>query len=296
MSNQTKLSNRTELSESDAANRVSAVADRVGVERRVLVEELRTPAPMNSHSLSIDIPSVDRFALPSRRPRPVEWLTSVFDRLAAMTLLCLFFPVMVLVSIVIRLDSKGGAFFLQERIAKTDRRLLRSVSEKLPGEDAIAEAEIRPATFIIYKFRTYRIDADHVVQGRANFEFGDADIGSIHLQLQHDPRVTRVGRFLRRTSLDELPNLINVLRGEMSLVGPRPEVIQMFRHYTTEQRDKFTVKPGITGLAQVNGRGKLNFEQTLRFDLDYVRHRSVWLDLRILFKTIRVVLTGDGSF
>lgn len=167
---------------------------------------------------------------------------------------------------------------------------------KLPGEDAIAEAEIRPATFIIYKFRTYRIDADHVVQGRANFEFGDADIGSIHLQLQHDPRVTRVGRFLRRTSLDELPNLINVLRGEMSLVGPRPEVIQMFRHYTTEQRDKFTVKPGITGLAQVNGRGKLNFEQTLRFDLDYVRHRSVWLDLRILFKTIRVVLTGDGSF
>ena len=114
--------------------------------------------------------------------------------------------------------------------------------------------------------------------------------------LQNDPRVTRVGGFLRRLSLDELPNLWSVVIGDMSLVGPRPEAPEVLQYYTPEEMRKFTLRPGITGLAQISGRGLLNWGETLALDLQYVRTRSVTLDLKIILLTIRRVLTRHGAF
>jgi lipopolysaccharide/colanic/teichoic acid biosynthesis glycosyltransferase len=111
-----------------------------------------------------------------------------------------------------------------------------------------------------------------------------------------DPRLTRVGRWLRKTSLDELPNFINVLKGEMSLVGPRPDIPEMLRYYKDWQQIKFQVKPGITGYAQISGRGLLTFQETLQHDVQYVVERSLVNDLRILWKTLWVTLRRAGAF
>ncbi len=112
---------------------------------------------------------------------------------------------------------------------------------------------------------------------------------------EKDPRVPRWAIWLRRTSLDELPNLINVLLGDMSLVGPRPDIPEMMIYYTDAQKIKLNVKPGITGLAQVSGRGRLSFQETLKYDIEYVRNRSLLLDLKIIARTILAVFRRDGS-
>jgi lipopolysaccharide/colanic/teichoic acid biosynthesis glycosyltransferase len=212
-----------------------------------------------------------------------DGLMSVAERALALAILLATTPVMVLIAIVIRLDSPGPAIFTQQRIARLNRSRSRLPEAPVP-------------TFTLYKFRTYHDRSEHLAPKRAAFEFEQETIDEVQLQLKNDPRITRVGRFLRRTSLDELPNFINVLKGDMRLIGPRPEVQEMYRYYNAEQLEKFSVKPGITGLAQVNGRGKLNFKQTLAYDLWYVNHRSWLLDLYIILKTFKVVLTGDGSF
>ena len=111
-----------------------------------------------------------------------------------------------------------------------------------------------------------------------------------------DPRITRVGAFLRRTSLDELPNLINVLRGEMSIVGPRPTIPVQVEQYTERQRGRLRVKPGTTGWAQVNGRASLPWAERIELDLWYVEHESLRLDLRILARTLRILVRGDGLY
>lgn len=208
------------------------------------------------------------------------------ERILALLLLVALIPLLALIALLIRLDSKGPALFIQRRIAKLpkdwDLRLDAS-ADQIPS-------------FPMVKFRTYFHRSESMAPGRATFEFEASAIEDVKLQLKDDPRITRVGRILRRTSLDELPNFLNVVRGEMRFIGPRPEVREMYRYYTPAQRAKFTVKPGITGLAQVNGRGKLTFKETLGYDLWYVYHQSTWVDAKILLKTIRVVLTGDGSF
>jgi lipopolysaccharide/colanic/teichoic acid biosynthesis glycosyltransferase len=111
-----------------------------------------------------------------------------------------------------------------------------------------------------------------------------------------DPRVTPFGRWLRKTSLDELPNFINVLKGDMHLVGPRADIVENIKYYPERHRAKLAVRPGVTGLAQINGRGRLSFLQTNEYDLEYVRNRSLAVDLRIIAKTILVTLRGDGAF
>lgn len=122
------------------------------------------------------------------------------------------------------------------------------------------------------------------------------DLESFVFQEKGDPRITRSGHFLRKTSLDELPQLINILIGNMSLVGPRPEVPELVKLYTPEQRQRLKVLPGVTGLAQVNGRSELTLGETMAYDLNYVHRWSFWLDLKILWKTIFVVFTGKGAF
>jgi exopolysaccharide biosynthesis polyprenyl glycosylphosphotransferase len=191
--------------------------------------------------------------------------------------LALLAPVMLGVAALIKRGSPGPVFFRQERIGAGGRR------------------------FMVWKFRTMRHDTSDAAHreliGRLLKDEDAAQVtaaGERVYKLVNDERVTPVGRWLRRTSLDELPQLLNVLRGEMSLVGPRPPVDYEFEAYDLWQFDRLQVKPGITGLWQVSGRSRLTYREMCELDLQYVRHWSLWLDLRILLRTIPVVLFNSG--
>jgi lipopolysaccharide/colanic/teichoic acid biosynthesis glycosyltransferase len=180
------------------------------------------------------------------------------DILISASVLLLTSPVLALALLAIRLESHGPPIYRQRRIG-------------LKG---------RP--FDVLKLRTMVDGAEHVGAGLAVNE--------------NDARITRVGALLRRTSLDELPNLLNVLRGEMSLIGPRPTVPVQVEQYTPRQRGRLQVKPGITGWAQVNGRASLPWAERIELDLHYIEHRSLALDLRILWRTVLMVLGGSGLY
>ncbi len=199
---------------------------------------------------------------------PQRVFKRMFDIGASSLLLLLLSPVMLLIAVLIRLESEGSVFFLQERIGEQGRR------------------------FKMIKFRSMYQDADqrwHEVARR------DENGNLVH-KSSGDPRVTRAGRKLRRTSLDELPQLINVLRGEMSLVGPRPEMPYIAAEYEPWQWQRFRVPPGITGWWQVNGRSDKPMHLHTEDDLYYIQNYSFWLDLRILLKTIVVVWQGHGAY
>jgi lipopolysaccharide/colanic/teichoic acid biosynthesis glycosyltransferase len=167
-------------------------------------------------------------------------------------------PLLLVAAIAIKLDSRGPVIYRQRRV----------------GRDG--------GQFEVYKLRTMRLGADPVGVGTP--------------VLEDDPRVTRVGRLLRRLSLDEIPNLVNVLRGELAIVGPRPTLAAQVELYTERQRRRLEVKPGITGWAQVNGRAGIPWEERIELDVWYVDHRSLALDLRILVRTARLLLTGHGLY
>ena len=167
-------------------------------------------------------------------------------------------PLVAVLAVAIRLESRGHPIYTQTR------------------------AGLDGALFQIYKLRTMVHGAEFTGAGLAIAE-GDA-------------RITRLGNFLRRYSLDELPNLWNVLRGEMSIVGPRPTLAVQVEQYSERQRGRLAVKPGITGWAQVNGRASLPWSERIELDLWYVEHRSLWLDLRILGRTVRMVLGGESIY
>ena len=190
------------------------------------------------------------------------------DITVAAVLLVLAAPLMLLIALAIKLDSPGPVIFRQRRVGK-DGRL-----------------------FTFYKFRGMVADAEARLHEVAHLNEVDGPI----FKSRRDPRVTRVGRVLRRTSLDELPQLWNVLRGDMSLVGPRPPLPTEVTRYEPWQRDRLLVPGGITGLWQVSGRNLLGFEDMVRLDLEYITRWSLWLDLRILLRTILVVLTARGAY
>jgi lipopolysaccharide/colanic/teichoic acid biosynthesis glycosyltransferase len=178
----------------------------------------------------------------------------VVDVVVAAGVLVVSSPVLLVAAIAIRLTSRGPVIYRQRRV----------------GRDG--------APFEVLKLRTMVVGAEHIGAGLW------VDAG--------DARITRVGAFLRRTSLDELPNLWNVLRGEMSLIGPRPTVPEQVDVYTERQRGRLAVKPGITGWAQVNGRAALPWGQRIELDLDYIARRSLLLDLRIVGRTVKMLLGG----
>jgi exopolysaccharide biosynthesis polyprenyl glycosylphosphotransferase len=195
-------------------------------------------------------------------------LKRLFDFMASGILLLILSPVMLVIALLIRLESPGPIFFRQERIGENGRR------------------------FKMVKFRSMYQDAEkrwHEVARR------DAAGNLIH-KAEDDPRITGVGRRLRRTSLDELPQLFNVLRGEMSLVGPRPEMPYIAAEYEPWQWQRFRVPPGMTGWWQVNGRSGKPMHLNTEDDLYYIQNYSFWLDLRILLKTVLVVFQGQGAF
>jgi len=207
----------------------------------------------------------------NERPLDFRLAKRTLDLAIALPLFLLTVPLQVAIALLIRLDSPGPALFRQPRLA-------------LHGK-----------SFPFLKFRTMCIDSrkrfPHLYDYRRIVECG----GRAALKQVVDPRLTRVGRWLRRTSLDELPNLLNVIRGEMSLVGPRPEIPELLAVYSPEQLQVFRVKPGMTGLPQVSGRNQLTVAETVALDHQYAREVSIRLDLFILYRTIGAVVTGRGA-
>lgn len=192
----------------------------------------------------------------------------VVDRMGAAILLVLFAPLMVFVGLLVPATSRGGAFYRQRRVGKDGRE------------------------FTILKFRTMVVGAD-----RVRAELADRNEGAgLLFKLRRDPRVTRVGAVLRRYSIDELPQLLNVLTGSMSLVGPRPPLPEECAAYGPDIRRRLLVKPGLTGLWQISGRSDLSWEEAVRLDLRYVEDWSLALDTVILWKTLRAVLYGQGAY
>jgi lipopolysaccharide/colanic/teichoic acid biosynthesis glycosyltransferase len=180
------------------------------------------------------------------------------DVLVSSLALALSAPLLALAALAIRLESPGPVIYRQRRVGQDGR------------------------TFDVLKLRTMVDGAEHMGAGLAVNE--------------NDSRITRVGAVLRRSSLDELPNLLNVLRGDMSLIGPRPTIPVQVESYTERQRGRLAVKPGITGWAQVHGRATLPWSERIELDLYYIANRSLWLDLRILWRTIAMVLGGSGLY
>lgn len=188
------------------------------------------------------------------------------DLVVASLALVALAPLLLLVAVVIRLDSAGPALFRQTRIGRGG------------------------APFVMYKFRTMVVDGD------APLRLFRDEQGRWRHKIADDPRITRAGQFLRRTSIDELPQLLNVLRGEMSLVGPRPELPQIVRAYEPWQHRRHVVRPGITGWWQTNGRSECAMHEHTELDIYYVRHLSLRLDARIVARTVRTVFSGLGAF
>jgi len=178
------------------------------------------------------------------------------DRTVALMAVVLISPLWALIAVAVKLEDGGPVFFCQERLG-------------LCGQ-----------TFRIWKFRSMVPDADRLLD--ASGGIGGAN------------RITRVGRILRRLSLDELPQLINILRGDMSIVGPRPTLPKDWDRYTPEQKNRFAMRPGITGLSQVRGRNGLPWSKRIEYDLEYIERYSLWLDLTILLRTFRVVVSQEG--
>jgi len=190
------------------------------------------------------------------------------DRAMALFITLLALPLMVAIAIAVKVDSRGPVFFRQTRVGQGGRE------------------------FDVYKFRSMVVDADRMLDHLAQHNETDG----LMFKMRRDPRVTRVGRFLRKWSLDELPQLFNVLLGHMSLVGPRPPLPSEVAQYSGDVRRRLLVKPGMTGLWQVSGRSDLSWEDGIRLDLYYVENWSLAADLSILWKTAGAVLKGRGAY
>jgi exopolysaccharide biosynthesis polyprenyl glycosylphosphotransferase len=192
----------------------------------------------------------------------------VLDLVISFALLLALAPLCALAALIIKLTSEGSVFFKQERIGLNKRR------------------------FHVLKFRTMVPNAERLQSGLEVLN----EVDGPAFKIKNDPRITPIGRFLRRTSIDELPQLLNVLRGDMSLVGPRPLPVRDYEGFDKDwQRRRFSIRPGITCLWQVNGRSSIPFEQWMRLDLQYLDEWSFWLDIKILARTVPAVLKGSGA-
>jgi lipopolysaccharide/colanic/teichoic acid biosynthesis glycosyltransferase len=226
-------------------------------------------------------------------PALADLVRRILDVTFAATVLVATAPLMLGIAILIKLDSPGPALFFQRRMTRC-RRSRSSGALPPEGERRSGDCAGRPFQFV--KFRTMYADARERFPELYHYSYSDAEIEKVRFKLPHDPRVTRFGARLRRTSLDELPNFWNVLVGDMTLVGPRPEIPEMSRYYAPRDRLKFSVKAGVTGPAQVSGRGWLSFRETQACDVAYVCERSLAYDLWLLWETLRSVLKRRGAF
>lgn len=193
----------------------------------------------------------------------------LIDVVGSLLALTLFFPVLAVVAVAIKLEDGGPIFFRQHRVGRNGK------------------------LFLMFKIRSMHLDAEarklalakHNQHGR-----------STTFKMKNDPRITKVGRFIRQYSIDEIPQFFNVLRGQMTLVGPRPAVPSEVAEYSASELRRLIVKPGITGLWQIGGRGDIDFQGQVRLDLQYIRSEGFWSNVRILFLTIPAVLAGKGAY
>jgi len=197
------------------------------------------------------------------------WLKGILDRVLALVILVVLSPLLALIALAVRVDSPGNPIFSQERVGKSGR------------------------LFRVYKFRSMYANNDDskfkaflrkFVQDNASSQL-DEDGRDVY-ELVNDPRITRIGALLRRTNIDEIPQLVNVLKGEMALIGPRPEIPFTVEMYQPQHRQRLLCKPGITGLWQVSHRREVSFEDMVKLDIDYMRHQSLLLDAKIAFLTV----------
>lgn len=226
---------------------------------------------------SLGVNDSEPSAAPTRTDALVNASCRVLDVVGATLLLILLSPLLLAIALLIRLDSPGPVLFRQERVGRHRR------------------------PFTVNKFRTMHHGVAHdrhreFVLGLINGDHPQQDTSSPYYKMMVDPRVTRVGRILRRSSLDELPQLWNVLRGQMSLVGPRPAIPYEVEHYPPHWFARFAVKPGVTGLWQVSGRSEVTLEEMVRLDVEYARRRSLALNLAILVRTVPAVLGARGAW
>jgi len=210
-----------------------------------------------------------------------EWMTAevplktyplvkrLFDIAVSSTLLVLLSPLFLIVSVLIRLDSKGPILFCQDRVGKQDR------------------------LFKMYKFRSMYVDAE---QRKAELMKHNEMQDGVLFKIKDDPRITWIGRIIRKFSIDELPQLWNVLIGDMSLVGPRPPLPSEVAQYTPYQHQRLQVVPGITCIWQVSGRSEIPFHQQVELDLEYIAKQSLWYDLQLLVKTVPAILKARGAY
>jgi exopolysaccharide biosynthesis polyprenyl glycosylphosphotransferase len=206
----------------------------------------------------------------TRKPHPSEAFSKkAFDFFASLVLIILFSPLLLIIAVLIKLNSPGPVFFSGRRVG------------------------MKGITFNFYKFRSMVQNADEL---KIELLEQNEDKDKVMFKIKDDPRITRIGRFLRKYSLDELPQLFNVLIGNMSLVGPRPPLLDEVEKYGCDHIDRLSIKPGITGLSQIKGRSDLSFSRWVRWDLWYINNWSFGLDLKILLETIPVVLKGKGAY
>lgn len=182
----------------------------------------------------------------------------LIDIILSLIVLIVFLPVWIVVALLIKMTSKGPIFFLQER----------------PG--------LYKKIFKVYKFRTMQLGSEQMIKGQE--------------VMNSDSRITSIGKVLRRTKIDEIPQILNVLKGEMSLVGARPERIASLEDYDDEISKRLNMKPGMTGLAQVSGNIHLDIQDRYKHDVYYVEHFSIWLDIKIIFRTVGVILFGEDKY
>lgn len=193
----------------------------------------------------------------------------IFDFVAALLAVIILSPLFLIIAIAIKInDPHGPVFYTQERVGKDGRR------------------------FRMFKFRSMVTNADELLEKLKQ----QNEIKGAMFKMKNDPRITTVGRFIRKYSLDELPQLLNVVGGSMSIVGPRPPLPYEVEQYTEYDKQRLMVKPGATGMWQVGGRNALNFDQMVELDLTYINERSIWLDLKIMFETVKVMIKPNAAY
>lgn len=213
--------------------------------------------------------SIEGVSVPAAEARlGYQLIKRAVDFAGALVLLLLLAPLFLLIAICVRIDSPGPIIFSQKRLGFGGR------------------------AFVFYKFRSMRTDAEISRQKILHLN----EVSGPIFKIRNDPRITRVGRLLRRYSIDELPQIFNVLKGDMSFVGPRPPLPEEVANYEDWQLKRLSIIPGITCLWQISGRSKLSFDEWVNLDLKYIESRSLWLDACILLKTIPAVISGDGAY
>lgn len=241
------------------------------------IEYSFVPNILSVYKANIEIETLNEYPVITMKPTPLDgWGRVVkrgFDLIGALLGLILFSPIFLLAAIAIKLDSKGTIFF-----------------KFLDDGSRVKRVGQHGRLFNFYKFRTMHPNTHNLRYTKLAKK--DVRKDSPLVKIKDDPRVTRVGKFLRKTSIDELPQLLNVLKGEMSLVGPRPHLPEEVANYQKHHKFVLTIKPGITGLAQISGRSDLDFEEEVRLDTYYIENWSLWLDIKIILKTFGVLLKG----